>query len=247
MPFDIVHIGDVTLAGGAVVPGMIIQSHYATVEGIQFDATEPDNTLGADGVIDSKVAQYGYNRYSESGYRAWLNSRKKAGEWFETTFERNGETLTRREADVAPSQLNQYSGFMAGFDEEFLSILKPTQIATACNTSTDGGVIDTTYDTFFLPSLENICVTSAATAGSEGGNWDYWAQRVGINARAINQPFERGITYALEKHTSAQEVRLRSVQSFNAYNGYILFKDGRAIGGGAVSGFQRCAPACVIC
>jgi hypothetical protein len=244
MPYDIVNFGDITLASGAVVPGMIIQSHYATIEAIQFDAPEPDN--GADGAIDPYVASYGYNRWSESGYRAWLNSDKKAGEWFGTTFERNGETITRREADVAPKQLNSVNGFMAGFAAEFLAMLKPVQITTATNTVTDGGVIDTTCDTFFLPSLENLCINPQATAGDEGGNWDYWAQRVGTTKRPFNQAFPRGITYAIENHTSAQSVRLRSLYCGTSYNAWGVSTSGSASNYYANDSL-RCAPACVIC
>jgi hypothetical protein len=246
MPFDIVSFEDVTLAGGAVVPGMIIQSHYATVEGIQFDAAEPDNTLGADGAIDYKVAPNGYNRYSESGIRAWLNSKAKAGEWFEPTFERNGETVTRREADVAPRELNLYNGFMAGFPDEFLAILKNVKVTTSTNTVTDDGVLDTTYDMFFLPSLENICVYPEATEGTEGGNWDYWVQRVGTTKRPTNQAFPRGITYAIENHTSAQRVRLRSAHRNFSYDTWHI-STGGGPGDHSATYSHRCTPACVIC
>ena len=36
MPWDIVHIGPATLEDGEVVPGLWIQSHYATIEEILF-------------------------------------------------------------------------------------------------------------------------------------------------------------------------------------------------------------------
>ena len=36
MPFDVVHFGDVTLQDGEVIPGMWLQSHYATPYGVQF-------------------------------------------------------------------------------------------------------------------------------------------------------------------------------------------------------------------
>ena len=40
MPWDIVHFGNVELEDGETIPGMCIQSHYATVEAVQFDNYE---------------------------------------------------------------------------------------------------------------------------------------------------------------------------------------------------------------
>jgi hypothetical protein len=231
---------------------MLIQRHYATVETIQFDAAEPDNTLGTDGATDSAVATYGYNRYSESGYRAWLNSDKKAGEWFGSTFERNGKIITRREADVAPKELSTVNGFMAGLPDDFLSILKPVQITTACNTVTDGGVIDTTYDTFFLPSLENICVEPEADAGTEGGNYDYWLERVGTTARKKESSFPRGITYDIKNHTTARNVILRSAKRGYSHNmRYVSYTGSVGFAGSDGYSFANkdnaSTPICAIC
>jgi hypothetical protein len=247
MPYDMTHFGDVILEDGETVPGIILQSHYATLEGIQFDAPEPDNLLGKENVKDNNVASYGYNRWSESGYRAWLNSNAEAGGWFGTTFEREGKSVTRREADVAPTQLNSVNGFMRGLPEEFLRILKKVKITTSTNTVTDDGVLDTTYDMFFLPSLENICVNPQATAGDEGGNWDYWAQRVGTTKRPTSQEFPRGITYAIENHTSAQYVRLRSAARGYSYLTWHVSTSGYAYFSHYANYSYRCAPACVIC
>lgn len=36
-PLDVVHFGDVTLADGETVPGMLVQWHYATPFGVQFN------------------------------------------------------------------------------------------------------------------------------------------------------------------------------------------------------------------
>jgi hypothetical protein len=99
---------------------------------------------------------------------------------------------------------------MAGLPDDFLSILKPIQITTVCNNVTDGGVTDTTSDTFFLPSLENMAIRPLTTAGSEGGVWEYWKQRNGTSARPIHESFNRGIIYALNNHSLAIGVIVRS-------------------------------------
>ena len=192
------------------------QSHYASLEGVQFDAPEPDNTLGSGGVKDNNVASYGYNRWSESGIRAWLNSDQAKGNWFGAYFERGGSQVARRAADIAPDQHSTVNGFLKGLDPDFVAILGEIQVETSCNTITDSGVTDTTYDKIFLPSLEQIYCTPEA-AGVEGDYWEYWKERLGLTSPASYYPttYPNYIMYALENHSSAQYVRLRS-----AYRGY---------------------------
>ena len=246
MPFDVVHFDDVELADGSVRPGMFLQSHYASLEGVQFDAPEPDNTLGSGGVKDDNVANYGYNRWSESGIRAWLNSDAAANGWWGAYFERGGSQIARREADVAPTQLATVNGFMRGLPDDFKAVLGKIKVATSCNTVTDGGVTDTTYDTIFLASLEQMYGNPQA-AGVEGDYWEYWKQRLGLTSPASYHPtiYPNYITYALENHSSAQYVRLRSAGRGGSCGAW-----GVGAGGSLSSydayGALRCAPACVI-
>ena len=246
MPFDVVHFGNVTLADGSVKPGMFLQSHYATLEGVQFDAPEPNNTLGSGGVKDDNVANYGYNRWSESGIRAWLNSDAAAGSWFGSYFERGGSQVARRAADVAPDQLATVNGFLKGLPDEFKAILGTIEVNTSCNTVTDGGVTDTTHDKIFLPSLEQIYCTPQA-AGVEGDYWEYWKERLGLTSPAAYHPtvYPNYITYALENHASAQNVRLRSASRGHSCNTWYVSSGGTVDGGNAGSAL-RSAPACVI-
>ncbi|MDO4809972.1 MAG: DUF6273 domain-containing protein [Eubacteriales bacterium] len=246
MPFDVVHFGDVTLADGSVKPGMFLQSHYATLEGVQFDAPEPNNTRGAGGAKDNNVASYGYDRWSESGIRAWLNSSEAAGNWFGTYFERNGSQVARQAYDVAPDQLASVNGFLRGLDPEFVAILGEVKVQTSCNTVIDGGVTDVTYDKIFLPSLEQMYGTPEKS-GVEGDYWPYWKRRLGITSPASYYPtiYENYKTYALESHSSEQNVRLRSANrgySCYTWNVYI----GGSLGTGTANYASRCAPACVI-
>lgn len=246
MPFDVVHFGDVILADGSTKPGMFLQSHYATLEGVQFDAPEPDNTRGTGGAKDNNVAQYGYNRWSESGIRAWLNSNEAAGNWFGTYFERNGSQVARQAYDVAPDQLAIVNGFLRGLDPEFVAILGEIKVQTSCNTVIDGGVTDITYDKIFLPSLEQM-YGSPQASGIEGDYWPYWKRRLGITSPASYHPtiYENYKTYALESHSSAQNVRLRSARRGDSYGTWNV-SSGGALNGNGASGASRCAPACVI-
>lgn len=246
MPFDVVHFGNVELADGSIKPGMFLQSHYATLEGVQFDAPEPDNTLGSGGAVDSNIASYGYNRWSESGIRAWLNSEAAAGNWFGSYFERNGAQVARRAADVAPTQHGSVNGFMKGLPAEFKAILGEIKVQTSCNTVTDEGVTDVTHDKIFLASLEQMYGTPQAS-GVEGDYWEYWKQRLGLTSPAAYHPtiYENYITYALENHSSAQYVRLRSAYRGNSYSTWHVYAGGYLTHGYA-HGANRCAPACVV-
>ena len=246
MPFDVVHFGNVTLADGSVKSGMFLQSHYAILEGVQFDAPEPDNTLGSGGVKDANVASYGYNRWSESGIRAFLNSDAAKGNWWGASFERDGSMVSRRAADVAPDQLNTVNGFLKGLPDEFKAILGTIEVKTSCNTVTDGGVTDVTHDKIFLPSLEQMYGTPQ-DAGVEGDYWEYWKERLGITSPAAYHPtiYPNYITHALENHASAQYVRLRSANRGTSCNPWCVTSGG-CLDNGNAHGAYRCAPACVV-
>ena len=246
MPWRVVGFDPVTLADGSVVPALWLQSVYATLEGVQFDVPEPGNTLGSGGAKDSNVASYGYNRWSESGIRAWLNSDAATNGWWGSQFERGGEMITRREADVAPTQLSSIQGFMKGLPKDFTDVLGKIKVQTSCNTVTDGGVTDVTYDKIFLPSLEQMYGTPQAS-GIEGNAWDYWKQALGISSPASYHPstYEAYKTYALENHSSAQYCRLRSAHRGYSYNTWYVSPTGYLNAYGAYDSF-RCAPACVV-
>jgi len=339
LPWDIVHFGSVTLQDGEIVPGMVIQSHYA-MQGVQFDASEAifvaaaamaagtyhftigtswgthcvkdkvyqfttteeipeggcivvggsdtfytwgapdvnpsnwkvwtfasnssvtplDNGLeltegsgGTDlGTVASNIAYgtsnpnnlqraaYGYNRWSQSGMRQWLNSAAAAGAWWtpQNTFDR------------PPKQLATVRGFMKGFDDAFLNIIKPVKVMTALNTVTDSGIgtSEATYDTFFCSSLEEEYI-APQLADVEGPYWEYWKQRLGLSS-----PQAQGgggtnafhIRYGYDAKTTAQSVRLRSATRGNASTTWSVLTSGIANYYGATTAYRPC-PACVIC
>ena len=214
MPFVVVKFGSVKLRDGSVVPGMYLQSKYATVEKIAFDEAEPENKLS--------IRNYGYNRWSESGIRAWLNSDAPAGKWFGDTFEKNGEVHNRRKEDVEPDECKVYNGFLKGLDPEFIKIVSETEITTGCNFITDRGVLDITHDRFFLPSLGEY------------------------NDEFYKDEKDEGKFYALENHSSAQNVRLRSANRGSSCSTWYVNSGGSVDNGGDASGALRCTPACVI-
>ena len=186
------------------------------------------------------IVNYGYNRWSHSALRQFLNSAKGVNEWW----------TAQHLGDVAPDQLATKAGFMSGFDEEFLSCLKPIKVTTALNTVTDTeiGTTEETYDTFFLPSLEQI-YAKPQLAGVEGEIFDYWKQAVGKTTPNGWYEAEKNpayITYALDAKTSAQSVRLRSAGRGHSCNTWYQTSTG-GINDGSAYGAYRFAPVCAIC
>ena len=139
---------------------------------------------------------------------------------------------------------------MAGFDEEFLQIIKPVKVRTALNTvsDTDIGAYEDTYDTFFPASLEEEYIVPQL-ANTEGEAWEYWKQRLGLASPQVQVAAGTNaahIRYAYDAKASAQNCRLRSAYRGYASNAWYVSTSGYAYGSHAASAL-RCAPACVIC
>lgn len=255
MPWDIVAFRDVTLESGIVVPGMIIQSHYTTVETIQFDAPEPDRPADQD--YSGQIRQYGWNRYSKSAYRQWLNSPALAGEWW----------TPQNDYDAAPTQLSTTNGFMHGLPGDFLSMLKPVKVETVRNyrdpdsaQSSSTYEYDTTYDTFWLPSREEEYITANEPNHREGTAWEYWKNKLEAPALEKGESLPQQtyasaeVTHALLAHrkfmlndkTTAAVVRLRS--AYRSHSNYVWnVSSAGYVYDSSASNSYRSAPACAIC
>lgn len=199
---------------------------------IAYGNTNPNNL---------QRAAYGYNRWSQSGMRQWLNSGAAAGAWW----------ASKNVFDRPPQQLATVRGFMAGFDEAFLNIIKPVKVTTALNTVTDSaiGTTEDTYDTFFPASLEQEYIVPQL-ANAEGEYWEYWKQRLGLSSPQAQGSVGTNamhIRYAYNAKTSAQYVRLRSAFRGYAYYAWGVYAAGNAGNYGSATSANRPAPACVIC
>lgn len=336
VPHDIIGFRDVTLADGEVVPGMVIQWHYTTPFGVQFDQNEafyycsaalaagtynfkfgnswgssvvsgksyqftttkalpvggqlvlgnatadngnlPDKaasewrvrtyeksadttpveiltlTEGTGGTnlgtlststkyADSGVnnlhrAGYGYNRWSQSALRQYLNSTAVKGSWW----------TAQNVFDRPPAELSTKNGFLSGYSDEFLSIIQPVKVRTALNTVSDSAVgeYEDTYDRFFPLSKEEMFLTPQVS-GIEGDAFEYWKRAVGSTTPPVD--FTNGvvpITYAINAKTSPQAVRLRSAhRGYGSYTWSVTAAGG--VYGYSAPGSIRFAPACVIC
>ncbi len=195
---------------------------------------------GAAGLNNLQRASYGYNRWSQSGLRQRLNSAAAAGAWW----------APQNAFDRALDQLATLRGFMAGFGEEFLQIIKPVKVRTALNTvsDTDIGAYEDTYDTFFPASLEEEYIVPQL-ANTEGEAWEYWKQRLGLASPQVQDAAGTNaahIRYAYDAKASAQYCRLRSASRGSAGSAWDVTTSGYAYHSHAASA-KRCAPACVIC
>lgn len=180
---------------------------------------------------------YGYNRWKDSAYRQFLNSKASVGNWW----------IQQHNYDRPPNQLTTKAGFMSGFSDDFLNVIAKIKIETATNTVTDGGITDTTYDKFFLASLEQeYCVPQVS--GVEGKVWEYWKRAKAIpnpQASGSANALENSKRYAINSKTSSQYVRLRSSSRGSANYTWYVSSTGD-IGYNSSYNANRSAPACVI-
>lgn len=182
------------------------------------------------------ICRYGYNRWSHSAIRQFLNSKAGKDAWW----------TAAHLGDVAPEQLATKAGFMTGFEEDFLSCLSPIKVTTTLNTVTDSdiGTTEDTYDTFFLPSLEQMYI-KPQLAGVEGNYFEYWKRATG--ATKPNELDNAGyITYGIDAKTSPQYVRLRSTVRGNSHSTWYVSASGH-VNNSYASGALRSAPVCAVC
>ena len=179
----------------------------------------------------------GHNRYSTSAIRQYLNA-TGTGWW-----------TSQEDFDIRPDQYGKH-GFMSGFGDDFLAAIKPTKVVTALNTvegySTE---FETTYDTFFLPSVEEInCTNSQETKHLEGPYFPYWRERLGLTDFAKIYPviYDAYKIPALNS-SSSQSIRLRSAYRSYAYNAWYVDSSGYVSSNGSACYAYRFSPACVIC
>lgn len=216
-----------------------IVSLAAGAAGTNIGTLSANTKYGAAGLNQLHRSAYGYNRWSQSAIRQRLNSAAAAGAWW----------TPQNRFDRQPDQLAALRGFMAGFDEEFLNIIKPVKVRTALNTVTDSeiGAYEDTYDTFFLASLEQEYIVPQL-ASVEGEAWEYWKQRLGLASPQVTGNAGTNaahIRYGYNAKSSAQTCRLRSANRGNGYLAWSVHATGYASYPATYA--IRCAPACVIC
>lgn len=187
------------------------------------------------------ILRYGYNRWKDSAYRQWLNSMaaKNANWW-----------TSQHTGDVAPADTyTNKPGWLYGFEDRWLNIIKPVKVQTATNTVTDGGVTDVTYDRFFLPSLEQMYGVPEAD-GVEGDYWEYWKEETGLNEPSNGSFSDKNDARKIPSvanypRGSAVNCRARSAYRGSANYAWFVYTGGYLHYNNAYAA-NRSLPACVI-
>lgn len=264
---------EVEWGDGTKHPGLVLQSKYATVEEIQFDAPE-ENVVDLN---DEPNALDGWYYWGKTG-TTYTKLTVETGDALPTTYDivvkcainhldvvRYGYNRWKDSAyrqwlnsdatagnwwtaqhpgDKPPTQLSTRDGFVKGLDADFLACINPIKVHTACNTVTDGGVTDTTVDRFFLPSIEEIYGVPQA-AGVEGEYWPYWKTITGLSEPSNAANDARKIPGLNNKTGAAVFQRLRSAARGYSYYVWSVSAGGNLNSFYATSAVRAC-PACVI-
>ncbi|MGN0163591.1 MAG: DUF6273 domain-containing protein [Candidatus Ornithomonoglobus sp.] len=215
-------------------------------------------TTGANGLNHIQRALLGYNRWSQSALRQWLNSAAPCRiEGDEENYP--GWWTPQNEFDRIPSQAITYistdgvtntgkPGFLSGYDADFIAAMRTVRVETATNTVTDGGATEYTWDKVFLPSLTQMNIQRQAT---EGYVWDYYKQLFAENPVDGRTNWAQGGTYPILKgydinaKTTAVYVRLRSAYRGSANIVWYVTTSGYVNYDNAFTTY-RARPACVI-
>lgn len=159
----------------------VIQSSTALAqgqEGTYLGSVWGNSTYGTDGAMNDYLAyeenngvkhylnhgdriKCGYNRWSQSGLRQYLNA--EGTDWWKPM----------NIFDVAPSYQSK-NGFMTSLSDELRSVIKPVRRWQRRNTVSDNGTYEYTYDKVFLHApYERYCQTE--NNGSKEGSTQRWA------------------------------------------------------------------------
>lgn len=172
-----------------------------------FTITSANVPFAYNGVNHQDRIFGGYNRWSMSAIRQWLNSGDETGEWW----------TPKNPYDRRPAQLDDMDGFVRGLPADFASIIKPVKVVTALNDVSDASIGDseTTYDRFFCAALEQEYVNPETDV--EGDALPYWIDRLGTQqSRSISDKRSEHTRYAIEDTSTARGVYLRSPYSLSS-------------------------------
>lgn len=193
---------------------------------------------GGDGTLNClQRTSYGYNRWSQSAIRQWLNSANSSTKWW----------TPQHNFDRFPNELLTKNGFLSGFSSDFLSAIGTVKVTTALNTITDSaiGTQEDTYDKIFLASLQQENIVPQL-ADVEGETWEYWKRASGRTGYSpVSTAMQNYVTYGIDNKLNAQYVRLRSAYRGFSNSTWFVGASG-GVGANSSTAAYRCAPACVI-
>jgi len=203
--------------------------------GTKLGETHATDTQMINGRVNAPArVVYGYNRWSQSALRQYLNSALSAGAWW--------KPLNPWDRPVA--QATTVDGFLSGYAEDARVHFKPIKhITVTCDA--DDNAEDITYDRVFLASLEQMYCTPQFP-GKEGDYWEYYKRLLGRTSPApTGQTYARLIKYAINAPTNPQTRFQRSMNRRESTTVQSTSASGSALAYYAVRAY-RCAPSVFI-
>ena len=240
---------------GTTHPGLWLMAKYSVAEGCQFDAPEGEETTdttaqagyyycGVSGTTytmlglstgdtvplssydkvlkgicnDTHVYADGYSRWRDSAVRQWLNSSAAAGQWWTSTHV----------GDNPPEQLSGLPGYMSRLDNDFLAVVNPVKVQTHSASIGPEVGTDTTYDKFFLISLEEAYGVPIFS-GVEGAYFPYWKMATNLSApsNGTSSNYSSARTFPrVTDHSTNDAAFMRSCTSGSLYNIYGIYTPG---------------------
>lgn len=180
--------------------------------------------------------RYGYNRWSHSFIRQYLNSAGLKGTYW------NAQHV----GDVAPGDANDRHGYMHGCSAKILSLAKPIKISTALNTITlpdkNIGAYEETVDTFWLPSGTEMY---GSINSNEGTFFPLVKNNTGLTSPNNGNNTGR-IYYRNSAHSSARYCWVRSPGRGDSNHAWNVGAGGNLYGGTTANDSCTPIPACAI-
>ena len=179
----------------------------------------------------------GYERWSQSGLRQWLNSDKAAGSWWspQNDFDR-------------PNTYQSIAGFMNGLDSDFLAVVSKSRVTSGINKTIENGAPETVRDKFFIPTRTNINGIDTYISDSSDGAivWDYYTKFRADEKTGTSNDSDQNRVKTNGSTSAALPWKLRTILPNNV--GILLYvsREGACNATGRACGLDCVAPACRI-
>ena len=210
---------NVTLQDGTVKPALILQFDKTIWDGFccfdTGDSTSDPNHRGGYYYFIGEALDLNTvtNRWKYSNLRQWLNS--SGADWFSPAYNTDVFLSFSQDFPIVEYSLMRdfggVNGFLSCLPEDLVECIQPIKIQTQAFFNEDNFdesieepdiindvYVDTTYDKFFIPSLEEMNLKPSsnnnyADDGIEGTAWEYYINKFGSQSRVTSGATISGI------------------------------------------------------
>lgn len=212
MPLRLVHYGAINTRAGSPRFGATLQRIHATPLEVVFDGEDPDFPHGSNCLYLSEIVQ-------------WLNSDQPATSWWKALH-----------SDDVPSEFTRtHDGYLRGCSAELMScVTENVEVGQLIETG-----IHSMPCRFFLPSAENLHISTGSEEDIENEAWEYYRDTPTDSRRPCPK---RAFT---NPSGSAQYCWTRSADRSPASAVWYVYADG-SVGNYYANSAFACAPACVV-